>query len=88
MRRLLATAAIAVLGIFGPGGGSADAVCATNVLCAVGGCTGTVNVCPTGASCTGTVNVCPLTPRNQCNGNIDVCGFGTICGIPCIVESR
>ena len=72
MRRILAAAAIAAAS-FGGFGGTANAVCAGTVLCAVDGCTGLVNVCPTADECRGTVNVC--VTADDCYGGVNVCGI-------------
>ena len=83
MRRALAVAALGATALFGYGG-PAHAICAGSLLCAVDGCTGTVNVCPTARQCSGGVSVCPTAHPRDCHSSVDVClGPLTIC-IPCI----
>jgi hypothetical protein len=71
----------AVIGLFAlsPVAPAATAdTCAGAVLCALNGCNGTVNICPTGADCTGTVDICPYTDPADCHGVVDVCAGGTL----------
>lgn len=75
MRRILAVAAIAATSLLGSGT-PAHAVCAGTLLCAVDGCTGTVNVCGS-RSCSGGVSVCPFAHPRDCHSNVDVC-FGLV----------
>ena len=78
MRRILVSAVL-LTAAFG-GGGSAQALCAADLVCALDGCTGFVSVCPTAQSCTGFLNVCPAADRENCAGNIDVCD------VPCFSD--
>lgn len=78
MRRILAAAALAALSI-SPAPASAD-VCAGTALCAVTGCAGTVNVCPTAGSCSGGVSVCPGAQPRNCHSSVDVCLGLTVTG--------
>lgn len=71
MKRLVLAATLAAAAAFG-GPANAD-VCAGNVLCAVSGCYGTVNVCPTAESCSGGVSVCPMAHPRDCHSSVDVC---------------
>jgi hypothetical protein len=73
VRRLIAAAAVAALAGFGPTGTAQADICAGSVLCALNGCTGTVNVCPSADSCSGFVSVCPFTHPRDCHSSIDVC---------------
>ncbi|HVF03428.1 MAG TPA: hypothetical protein VNA20_01170 [Frankiaceae bacterium] len=73
MRRILVAAALAALSTF-PSPAQAD-VCAGTVLCAVDGCRGTVNVCPTAQTCSGGVSVCPMADARDCHSSVDVCGI-------------
>ncbi|HVF03426.1 MAG TPA: hypothetical protein VNA20_01160 [Frankiaceae bacterium] len=71
MRRLLV---LALLALSAAGsGGSAQAACVGNVACAVNGCYGGVNVCPTAQSCSGGVSVCPMAHPRDCTSSVDVC---------------
>lgn len=71
MKRAL-VAAVLTAAAFGTGG-TANAVCAGRTVCAVDGCYGTVNVCPTAQSCSGGVSVCPFAHRDDCHSSVDVC---------------
>jgi hypothetical protein len=70
VRRVLAAAAIAATALLTPA--PASAICA-GPLCAIDGCAGTVNVCPTAQSCSGGVSVCPMAHPNDCHSSVDVC---------------
>jgi hypothetical protein len=71
VRRLILASVIALTPFTGFLG-SAEAVCAGNVLCASQrNCYGIVNVCPGAWECYGTVNVCPNA--GTCGGGVNVC---------------
>ena len=72
MRRALVAAAAAALAA-GLGGPANAEVCAGRLLCAVDGCYGTANVCPTAQSCAGGVSVCPMADPDDCHSSVDVC---------------
>lgn len=75
MRRILATTIIAAASFSGFAG-SAEAICAANVLCASQNtCYGAVNYCPGADSCVGGVNVCDNA--DWCSGLVNVCDFRT-----------
>jgi hypothetical protein len=61
----------------------ASAVCGAG-LCAVSGCTGTVNVCATTGSCSGGVSVCPFADPDDCHSSVDVCLDVVLIGFDCI----
>jgi hypothetical protein len=71
MRRLLLAAAVAGAAITGGFAGTSQALCAGTALCAVSGCSGIVNTCPTAPECYGTVNACPAATR--CSGGVNIC---------------
>ncbi|HVF03424.1 MAG TPA: hypothetical protein VNA20_01150 [Frankiaceae bacterium] len=71
MRRLLV---LALLALSAAGsGGTAQAFCVGNLACAVNGCYGTVNACPTAEYCSGGVSVCPMAHPRNCTSAVDVC---------------
>lgn len=73
MRRVLALAALAAAAFVTPA--SAD-LCA-GPLCAIDGCSGTVNVCG-GEECSGVVSVCPFAHPDDCRSSVDVCLDATL----------
>lgn len=73
MRRLLAATVLTLVGLLTPAPPASADACVTTALCAVSGCVGTVNVCPTARYCSGGVSVCPYATPANCHSTVDVC---------------